>query len=93
MIRLLNVKEDILVTLAVVSDFSYAWQLLDGYVDAIQALIHRDPRAVIRLRSLFVKTASVMDLPLLRINQAQSPDLVSVSQFYSGTSPRMIVYN
>ena len=28
--------------------------------------------------------ASALDLPLLRINQANSPDLLSVSQFYSG---------
>jgi hypothetical protein len=27
-----------------------------------------------------------MDFPLVRINQASSADLVSVSQFYSGTS-------
>lgn len=28
--------------------------------------------------------ASALDLPLLRINQAASPDLMSVSQYYSG---------
>lgn len=28
--------------------------------------------------------ASALDLPLLRINQANSPDLLSVSQYYSG---------
>lgn len=28
--------------------------------------------------------ASALDLPLLRINQVNSPDLLSVSQFYSG---------
>lgn len=28
--------------------------------------------------------ASGMDLPLVRISQANSPDLVSVSQYYSG---------
>ena len=28
--------------------------------------------------------ASAMDLPLVRIGQANSPDLVSVSQYYSG---------
>ena len=28
--------------------------------------------------------ASALDLPLLRINQANSPDLMSVSQYYSG---------
>lgn len=33
---------------------------------------------------VFVQLASALDLPLLRINQANSADLLSVSQFYSG---------
>lgn len=31
-----------------------------------------------------LQLASALDLPLLRINQANSPDLLSVSQYYSG---------
>lgn len=34
--------------------------------------------------SFFFQLASALDLPLLRINQANSPDLLSVSQYYSG---------
>lgn len=33
---------------------------------------------------LCTQLASALDLPLLRINQANSADLMSVSQFYSG---------
>lgn len=33
---------------------------------------------------LYDQLASALDLPLLRINQANSADLMSVSQFYSG---------
>lgn len=36
---------------------------------------------IIRVRD---QLASALDLPLLRINQANSADLLSVSQFYSG---------
>lgn len=32
----------------------------------------------------FKQLASALDFPLMRINQANSPDLLSVSQFYSG---------
>ncbi|KAF6101649.1 WASH complex subunit 5 [Phyllostomus discolor] len=39
---------------------------------------------VTKLRATFLKLASALDLPLLRINQANSPDLLSVSQYYSG---------
>ena len=41
-------------------------------------------RAVTCCGRLCVQLASALDLPLLRINQANSPDLLSVSQFYSG---------
>ncbi|KAL1469448.1 hypothetical protein MTO96_025056 [Rhipicephalus appendiculatus] len=45
--------------------------------------IKSDPSMVIKLRATFLKLATALDLPLLRINQANSPDLVSVSQYYS----------
>ena len=31
-----------------------------------------------------LQLASALDLPLMRISQAKSPDLMSVSQYYSG---------
>jgi WASH complex subunit strumpellin len=34
--------------------------------------------------SLCFQLSSALEIPLLRINQAHSPDLVSVSQYYSG---------
>ena len=35
------------------------------------------------MRSLFLKLASLLDFPLVRIGQCGSSDLVSVSEFYS----------
>lgn len=49
----------------------------------MQQGIQRDPRLVIKLRSTFLKLASGMELPLTRINQANSNDLKSVSAYYS----------
>lgn len=49
----------------------------------MQKGIQDDPSMVIKLRATFLKLATALDLPLLRINQANSPDLVSVSQYYS----------
>jgi len=46
---------------------------------------HSDPSSVIMLRSTFLKLSSILDLPLVRINQAKSPDLFSVSQYFSST--------
>ena len=32
----------------------------------------------------WLQLASALDMPLMRISQANSPDLMSVSQYYSG---------
>eukprot|EP01113_Clastostelium_recurvatum_P044787 TRINITY_DN759_c0_g1_i3.p1 TRINITY_DN759_c0_g1~~TRINITY_DN759_c0_g1_i3.p1 ORF type:complete len:1198 (+),score=276.33 TRINITY_DN759_c0_g1_i3:52-3645(+) len=83
MIRIVNVKEEVLITLGLVADISYAWDIIDNYVDLMQKGIKNDPGLVLKLRSTFLKLASILDLPLVRINQAQSNDLMSVSEYYS----------
>ncbi|KAG7248972.1 hypothetical protein CRUP_000111, partial [Coryphaenoides rupestris] len=84
MIRTINIKEEVLITMMIVGDLSYAWQLIDSFTTIMQESIRVNPSMVTKLRATFLKLASALDLPLLRINQANSPDLLSVSQFYSG---------
>ncbi|XP_076082010.1 WASH complex subunit 5-like isoform X2 [Mytilus galloprovincialis] len=84
MIRTINIKEEVLITIQIVADLSYAWTIIDSYTGYMQQGIKKDPSLVIKLRATFLKMASALDLPLLRINQANSPDLMSVSQYYSG---------
>ncbi|CAG5129653.1 unnamed protein product, partial [Candidula unifasciata] len=84
MIRTINIKEEVLITIEIVADLSYAWNIMDSYTDYMQQGIKRDPTLVIKLRATFLKMASALDLPLMRINQASSQDLMSVSQYYSG---------
>ncbi|KAJ8965671.1 hypothetical protein NQ314_003953 [Rhamnusium bicolor] len=83
MIRNMNIKEDVLITLQIVGDVSYAWELIDSYTNIMQFGIKREPTLVIKLRAVFLKLASALEIPLLRINQAHSEDLISVSQYYS----------
>eukprot|EP00698_Gefionella_okellyi_P008153 TRINITY_DN2008_c0_g1_i2.p1 TRINITY_DN2008_c0_g1~~TRINITY_DN2008_c0_g1_i2.p1 ORF type:complete len:1001 (+),score=260.72 TRINITY_DN2008_c0_g1_i2:451-3453(+) len=83
MIRTINIKEETLAVISLVSDMSYAKIVIEDYVSLMQTRIKKDPFAVTKLRSAFLKLASLLDLPLVRINQANSPDLVSVSEFYS----------
>jgi len=85
MIRTVNIKEEFLITMEIVADLSYAWVLMDqNYTQHMQEGVKNRPRMVIKLRATFLKLASSLDLPLLRINQAMSKDLISVSQYYSG---------
>ncbi|XP_031552063.1 WASH complex subunit 5-like [Actinia tenebrosa] len=84
MIRTINIKEEVLITIQLVADLSYAWTIIDSYSGFMQQGIKANPSLVQKLRATFLKMASGMDLPLVRISQANSPDLVSVSQYYSG---------
>ncbi|GBP35011.1 WASH complex subunit 5 [Eumeta japonica] len=82
-LRIASLKEEFLVTLETVADVSYAWCTIDSYTKYMQDSIKENPAVTSRLKALFLKLASAMEIPLLRINQAQSEDLVSVSQYYS----------
>nr|CAB3267669.1 WASH complex subunit strumpellin-like [Phallusia mammillata] len=85
MIRTVNIKEEVLISIEIVADLSYAWTLMDqNYTTNMQQGIKSNPSLVIKLRATFLKLASALELPLLRINQANSKDLLSVSQYYSG---------
>jgi WASH complex subunit strumpellin len=84
MVRVVNVKEDVLVALGIVSDMSYAWRLVHDFVPMMQRRVQRDPGSVIKLRAVFLKMSAAILAPLMRINQAGSDDLYSVSEFHSG---------
>lgn len=83
MIRIVNIKEQFLGVLSLVSDMSYGWEKIQDFIPLMQEKIKVDPRCVLMLRSTFLKLSSIMELPLVRINQAQSRDIYSVSKFYS----------
>lgn len=83
MIQTINIKEDNLINLQIIGDLSYAWIIIDKYTNIMQESIKKQPNLVIKLRATFLKLASALEIPLLRINQAHSEDLMSVSQYYS----------
>ena len=76
--------QEVLAHVAMISDFSYAWIMMKDYVGLMQNEITKNPAVVLMLRATFIKLVSILDFPLERINQCESPDLVSVSAFYSG---------
>lgn len=83
MIRTAGLKDDILVSLQIVGDLSYAWEIVDTFTTEMQQGVKKDPALVGKLRATFLKLASALERPVLRISQAKSRDLVSVSQYYS----------
>lgn len=89
MIQTINIKEEYLINLQIIADLSYAWNIIENYTQFMQESIKAQPNMVIKLRATFLKLASAMEIPLLRINQARSDDLISVSQYYSN---ELVIY-
>ncbi len=48
--------------MSLIADFSYGWQIINDYVDLMQARIKRDPTAVLKLRATFLKLASILQV-------------------------------
>lgn len=83
MIRTVNVNERIVANIDIVSDFSYAWHVIQEYTSLIHNRIKQNPTLCLRLRATFLKLASILSFPLVRITECQSKDDVSVAEFYS----------
>ena len=83
MVRYVNIEQSVVVVVSTVGDFSYGWNLLAEYIPMLQEKIKRDPSLVIEIRSTFLKLASMMEVPLIRVLEARSLDLNSVGEYYS----------
>lgn len=83
MLRTGSISEDVMISLNIVTDCCYAWNIMESFIDVMQESIKKNPPTVIKLKALFLKMASALETPLLRVNQARSADLSSVSQYYS----------
>lgn len=84
MLRIVNVKNKVLVNISNISDFSYAWVVIQEYQNLIQDFVKEDSRSVILIRTTFLKLASILNFPLVRLFEANSPDIGSVTDYYSG---------
>jgi WASH complex subunit strumpellin len=85
MVRSVNVKKSYLVSISHISDFSYAFHVIDQYLGGglMQGRIKEKPRTVLLIKTVFMKLASIMNYPLIRIMEANSEDIENVAQYYS----------
>eukprot|EP00927_Polykrikos_kofoidii_P036963 TRINITY_DN31146_c0_g1_i1.p1 TRINITY_DN31146_c0_g1~~TRINITY_DN31146_c0_g1_i1.p1 ORF type:complete len:1221 (-),score=211.99 TRINITY_DN31146_c0_g1_i1:190-3852(-) len=84
MVRTVNLRGETLETVGRVADLSYAWKALGAYRQPMYALLGNSPGSVKGLRALFLKLASILEAPLLRIRQAGNSAHESlVSSYYS----------
>ena len=59
MIRIAGIKEDVLVTLQIIGDLSYAWEIVEAYTEFMQEGVKEDPSLVKKLRATFLKVLFV----------------------------------
>lgn len=50
----------------------------------MQEEIRKEPKVVLGLKTVFLKLASIMNQPLIRVIESGSADLKSVAEYYSG---------
>ena len=84
MLMLANVKKTYLVSISKISDFSYAWISIQDYKIEMQNLLKKDSKNVLLLRATFLKLASILNFPLIRLFEIESQDIESVTNYYSG---------
>ena len=84
MLLLVNVKKNYLISITKISDFSYAWMYIHDYKKEMQDLLRLDSKNVLLLRATFLKLASILNFPLVRLFDINSDDIESVTNYYSG---------
>ena len=85
MVLVANLQERNITTLINVSDVGYVFGNFQMYTQLMRGRVCRDPSSVGQLRCFFLKLSrSVVEPPLMRINECDSQDFTSVCEHYSG---------
>ncbi|POM80534.1 Strumpellin, partial [Phytophthora palmivora] len=83
MVRTVRIRDEVMGIIENVSDLSYAWEIINDFMKILHQRVKNDPSSVILLRAMFLKFASILDVPLTRIHQCGSEDVISVAEYYS----------
>ena len=84
MLLIVNIKKNYLIAISKISDFSYAWISIHDYSQEMQKILHSNSKNVLLLRATFLKLASILNFPLVRLFEIESEDIESVTNYYSG---------
>ena len=84
MLLIVNVKKNYLISISKISDFSYAWISIHDYSQEMQKILQINSKNVLLLRATFLKLASILNFPLVRLFEIESEDIESVTNYYSG---------
>ncbi|XP_038989375.1 WASH complex subunit 5-like isoform X3 [Phoenix dactylifera] len=83
MIKVLNLDDEAMSTFSAITDALYAWAYVARFGELLGKNIEQDPSVVLSLHTYFLKFWMLLNVPLRRIEQNQSSDLLCVSNYYS----------
>lgn len=83
MVKLVGIKKSTLTHIEIISDITWSWIVLKDYTRLMQKQIRKSPSIALLLKNTFMKLSSILNIPMVRLLQAESPDIDSVSKFYS----------
>lgn len=56
----------------------------------MQAEVKKNPEVALLLKNTFTKLSSILNTPMVRVVQANSPDMASVSKYYSNELIKLV---
>jgi WASH complex subunit strumpellin len=83
MVKIVNIKQSTLGHIEIIADITWSWMVLQDYIKLMQKEIRKSPSIALLLKSTFMKLSSILNIPMVRMISAESPDVESVSRFYS----------
>lgn len=83
MVKVVNMRRAILTHIDIITDFTWSWVALKDYIRLMQQEVKANPGSALLLKNTFTKLSSILNTPMVRVVQSESPDVVSVSKYYS----------
>ena len=90
MVKVVNMKKSITTHIEIITDITWSWTALKDYIHLMQAEIKRKPDVALLLKNTFTKLSSILNTPMVRVVQSNSPDMASVSKYYSNELIRLV---
>lgn len=75
MVKLVHVKKSTITFIDIITDITWSWIVLQDYIKLMQKEIKKDPDIALLLKNTFLKLSSILNTPMLRMFQAESPDI------------------
>ncbi|XP_020632450.1 WASH complex subunit 5-like [Orbicella faveolata] len=82
MIRTINIKEEVLITIQLVADLSYAWNIIDSYSGFMQQGIKSNPSLVQKLRATFLKVKKCKIMVPTRLEKDKLREYAQLDERY-----------